>query len=179
MTGPPAFRGSLLRWRLAASAFVDPKFLVVFPMIHHLQDIHDSLWIIHSSNQSEAVIAHVKHNAVPHLIGRRVRLPERRELIPLSVLGYFVPCGQISFSSPGIAFSGLPKLTQPSLRDNSHIQGSRFQNPRPGECTGTMKSRLQSPGSCPAPKRRFGCDRGLYHSDRNLRYVEADYRKIR
>jgi hypothetical protein len=94
-----------------APTFIDPPFLVILSVVHHLQDVNDALGVIHPANQPKTIVAYVEDNAVPNLIGRSKGLLERRETAPVGVLSNLSPGDQESFSNLGIDLPAQPKLS--------------------------------------------------------------------
>jgi hypothetical protein len=92
--------------------------LVVLIVIHYAQDIDDASSIVNSTDQPEAIIADIKHDAIADLIGDPKRLPELPEVGPLSAPGCLVPYAQVSFSNCGVVPATLPEFAQPSPRDD-------------------------------------------------------------
>ena len=91
---------------------IAPTISIVLLMVHHLQDEKLARTVPHAANQPEPVIAHVKHDAVPHLISRPKDLFHFREVRPIGVLREFVPSRKIPFRNFGVVRPGFPKLTQ-------------------------------------------------------------------
>ena len=65
-------------------------------MIHHAEDVKFASRIEYAPDQSETVIAHVKHDAVADLVGRPEGLFEGPEVGPLGAFGELEPSEQIS-----------------------------------------------------------------------------------
>jgi hypothetical protein len=65
-----------------ATASFDPIFSVVLSMVHHPQEVNYARLVVHATYKPEAVVAHVKDDAIPNLIGRPERLLDRAEVRP-------------------------------------------------------------------------------------------------
>jgi hypothetical protein len=89
-------------------------------VIHHFEYVDDASGKVYPSDQPESVVAHIEYNAIPHAVGRSERLPELGVVGPCGFLSDFVPAGKVTLSDDGVGFSGLPKIDQPRLRDDSH-----------------------------------------------------------
>ena len=98
---------------MVASTIMGPRQPVIFGVVHHFQDVDDAPSIVHTANQTEPVVAHVEHDAVPDLIRRTEGLPKVPEVVPIGILGHLVPGGEIAFGDHGFRF-GPPRLPEPT-----------------------------------------------------------------
>jgi len=93
-----------------APAISNPEFFVILPMVHHFQNVQNSLTIVDASNQPKAIVPHVKYYAVPDLVSRPERLLETSEIGWVSVFCDLKPSEQILFSDGGVLLSSFPEL---------------------------------------------------------------------
>ncbi len=104
------------------STIINPSVLVVFSVIHHLENIDDPSDEVHSTDQTETIVAHVETRAVPDQVRRAECLSELTKVLPLSVYRELVPIRQGILGGLGVGLLGLPKLFEATPCEYSHFR---------------------------------------------------------
>lgn len=97
-----------------AAALLDPKILVVFLVVHHLENIDHVKLVSHSADQPVAVVPHIKHHTVSDQVSRAKGLLESAKVLPVGIFCQLMPCGKISSGLLRISLSRVAK-TRPVL----------------------------------------------------------------
>lgn len=92
-------------------AIIDPATLIVLGVVHDLEHVQDAPGVVHTADQTVAIVAHIEDHAVAYQVSRLERLPERPEVRPIRVLGQLAPGRKVSLRDPGVGASRLPVFT--------------------------------------------------------------------